>query len=1286
MMFLCGSSSCPLIASQSSHCAIASTARTRAIVSFCMGHVMPLHARVAHRVARCCYPAVMATVRLRPSSTLQAVAASTHHHSSSSSSSRPRCQCGARLLLSSRGARGSRRSISHHHHDAGSSSGSASSVVAATGPEVLLFFSPSFGHSGNTAASTSASSIPASTPTASAVAPASVRPSRQHLGWIPKFRASAAPPSSSRSLGLSPVAASHAPTPASPYAASVSVPRGSRSALFASPSPQRYPSSSAPLPLHKRRLSTSATANQEQHFAEQMHAYDRGGEPPYPPSTSARLDTKGKGRAVQQDEHALDSGYTADKLYRQNGDAVADTARQQVRASPQRVRQPKQSTSHLLTKRKLKTLDSIRNEVFALSAKGTTLSPDLANEYSALRGRFYRFTRKFLTHTFDSDAADSDIARKQSAALLGDMVRLHLPFSDTEHMEALIEHYEANADALSFRYSRSSYGTLMRGYVQQMDVDGAFSVLHRMDKRAALLEEAQLAEGEQVDGRSRPGEAVFLHLVTLFARRRDPESARRVIDHMEAERGLTPSLAIYTSLMNAHVEAGQWDEAVALFEWLDAHPPEHPYTPDLHACTTLIKAYVLMGAPVSEVIRVYSGLVNRGIKPSSKTFALLLQATCDAGMLDFAEEIFRKMDALPAERPGSSNNGNFRVETQGGPRWKHDPRVAAPSRRKDGAGGDSGAARQSMANVYAFSIMIKGFLRAGQLDSARDYYEEMVRRGIRPSSATWSILIGAYADAQVTDPRAEAVVRGLLDEFLAVYIQPAATDAADGGELKRKRLGRGPYQEDKNAANGTALQSVYGPIITAYGQIAALSRPPTAASNLLAAGPGANAKALEAGKQEDESGSLARQEDSRHRLEEAVDVAQKATEKFREMLSLPGAKPSVHIYTALLDAYRRTNDMQGLQQIWDALHSLALSTTKQDHAQLLSETTKSERGGPGVARPIDPSRRNLLCLPLSIYIDALSANNLHAEIASVWMKLQSEGFGFDAANWNHLAVALVRAGELDRAFWTVETVLLQEATALALPSLEGRSNDIVDENLDTYDHQEFLQAADHVREVQAARAETPIRPPNRSHEAHVGEKEYLARRGDKLTLPGAEESSSRSRGPSLAAGGSDRRGTEDGEPDAIDQALVSHALDTEEAASRSPAREYSATSLTTSDPPMRRQQRSESVTAPGDLTRSFNWLRERSHRNTWTAHAATLRVLEDALARLRQVRDTVPLRLSSNDSDAFDQEARQAAARRQEAAAEQVDKITQSYPLTVRAIQEYREKANLRASRLASRL
>lgn len=132
---------------------------------------------------------------------------------------------------------------------------------------------------------------------------------------------------------------------------------------------------------------------------------------------------------------------------------------------------------------------------------------------------------------------------------------------------------------------------------------------------------------------------------------------------------------------------------------------------------------------------------------------------------------------------------------------------------------------------------------------------------------------------------------------------------------------------------------------------------------------------------------------------------------FQEMLN-QGGEPSLGSLTALLDVYRRTGNVDAVLQLWPQIFQIGLKYARD---QPLFETSF-----PNVSR----SQANVLGVPLSIYIDALSAAGYHTEIAAVWKNFQVNKLTFDSHNWNHLAVALVRAGEPERAFQVVEKILL----------------------------------------------------------------------------------------------------------------------------------------------------------------------------------------------------------------------------------------------------------------------
>ncbi|KAG8810307.1 hypothetical protein FRC18_004125 [Serendipita sp. 400] len=74
-------------------------------------------------------------------------------------------------------------------------------------------------------------------------------------------------------------------------------------------------------------------------------------------------------------------------------------------------------------------------------------------------------------------------------------------------------------------------------------------------------------------------------------------------------------------------------------------------------------------------------------------------------------------------------------------------------------------------------------------------------------------------------------------------------------------------------------------------------------------------------------------------------------------------------------------------------------------------------------------------------MDALSAAGRHEEVAEEWSYLRNTGFAFDSHNWNHLVIALIRAGEVERAFEVVEDVILPygDASYQALYDAQDRS-------------------------------------------------------------------------------------------------------------------------------------------------------------------------------------------------------------------------------------------------------
>ncbi|PFH51307.1 hypothetical protein AMATHDRAFT_142806 [Amanita thiersii Skay4041] len=146
-----------------------------------------------------------------------------------------------------------------------------------------------------------------------------------------------------------------------------------------------------------------------------------------------------------------------------------------------------------------------------------------------------------------------------------------------------------------------------------------------------------------------------------------------------------------------------------------------------------------------------------------------------------------------------------------------------------------------------------------------------------------------------------------------------------------------------------------------------------------------------------------------------------------------GGRPTLGMLCLLLDSYRRHSMVDQVQRIWPHIVQLGF-----EYSDSISVLGLEDSASPSPYR----LRDNILCVPLSIYIDAMSAAGYHQQVVEVWQDFKARGLGFDSHNWNHLAVALVRSGEVERAFELVEKVILpQEAEEAPQSSLKEEDDE-----------------------------------------------------------------------------------------------------------------------------------------------------------------------------------------------------------------------------------------------------
>jgi pentatricopeptide repeat protein len=239
----------------------------------------------------------------------------------------------------------------------------------------------------------------------------------------------------------------------------------------------------------------------------------------------------------------------------------------------------------------------------------------------------------------------------------------------------------------------------------------------------------------------RPNRSSYTSLISLFANRRDLANAQNVF-HAMAEAGIAPDAVSWAAMLNAEVETGHWVAAAERWNNLPANAKS-----DKNVITTILKAFVLLASPTSHVLALF-----RSVKrPNGHLWALAIQSAADNGDLELARSLFDEMD------------------TQA---------LASPTSPKPG--------------VSHLSILLHAYLRENLADEARAMYDEMLNRGIVPSSITYGMIISSFSTISGQHSLDQA-----HDFAMSIYRQARA-------EVSRAR--------------GTVNENLFGPLLLASGR------------------------------------------------------------------------------------------------------------------------------------------------------------------------------------------------------------------------------------------------------------------------------------------------------------------------------------------------------------------------------------------------------------------------------------------------------------------------------------
>ncbi|RDB19851.1 hypothetical protein Hypma_012799 [Hypsizygus marmoreus] len=461
----------------------------------------------------------------------------------------------------------------------------------------------------------------------------------------------------------------------------------------------------------------------------------------------------------------------------------------------------------------------------------------------------------------------------------------------------------------------------------------------------------------------------FTAVIYGHSRRGDSKGITRWLEIM-SKSGLDPDIYVFTVILNNLAIRGDMDGVLAILKQMRAARVQ----PNVVTYTIVIALFAHHKDAVGAEA-MFKRAIQEGVVPDRRMITSLMNAHVEAGSWEGVIRAYDYIHAFPSHhiRPTIEVYNTL---------IKAYVMMAAPFPIVSKIFNQLEASRVKP-DDRTFSLVIQSACDAGRMDIAADMFYQMDKiaaqdseRGLEINVYVLTILMAGFL--RVGD---KIKAKAVYDEMRDRGIQPTAITfntilKAYGNERSEESMKvaeefintlMGTPAEERvwdtpSYGRKTALQHIYGPVIAAYAK------------------------------------------------QEKVEDAERM---FQEMIAA-GQPPTLGTLTAVLDAYRRTFNTEAALRIWPEIFQLGLRYSKD---RFLIDGDDS-----------DPTRArlqgNILTVPLSIYIDVLSSAGLHQQIAAVWKEFQALGFTFDSHNWNHLAVALVRAGQPERAFEVVEKVLL----------------------------------------------------------------------------------------------------------------------------------------------------------------------------------------------------------------------------------------------------------------------
>lgn len=517
------------------------------------------------------------------------------------------------------------------------------------------------------------------------------------------------------------------------------------------------------------------------------------------------------------------------------------------------------------------------------------------------------------------------------------------------------------------------------------------------------------------------------------------------------------------------------DDAEGAYEYLDMSIAIRPTLQPFQSLLTLLASQ----ANVEGAVALFSRMVALGLEPDAKCYTTLISVFANVAQYTNAKQVFDAMVAAGHRPDAVAYAALINAAVEAG-QWQvaADLAEAVPSPLLSNPSLVTtiikalvlvAAPNEAVMRLFhglkrptpqAWALAIQSAADHGNIKFARSLFNDMDSRSQLDSFApaptvyVFSILLAAYLRSGDRDS-----ARAVYDEMIKRKVAPSSITYGIITTSFATSPGESSFEQAHNFAMSVYEQLGDGERTGSRGRVS---------ENVL--GP----LLVSAGR----AGDLARAKHYYDIIKESGEV-------------------SLSVDTKLMDAYRRAGKLKSVYRLWLRLFNNALRTIPRKTPETSSVT-------------VTRSQNNVLCVPLSITIQALAEAGLHDRLKSLWLRVRGAGFGRDSQNYNHYAVALAKTGDVEGAFHIVDRVLLPRYDEVrdryfrALrPSphlLAVEADSVPDSSLDPEDHKDFefwdpwkqAEAIESSEQKTGAvphailsvddTADPTHRPPNRRHE------------------------------------------------------------------------------------------------------------------------------------------------------------------------------------------------------------